>query len=64
MVYARAQARVRCPDPAQCACGGRRKLIVVIEESAVIKKIVMRIGLDPQPPPRAKARRVELFEAA
>jgi hypothetical protein len=37
---------------------------VVIEESAVIKKIVMRIGLDPQPPPRAKARRVELFEAA
>ena len=43
-------------------CGGKLKLIAVIEEPAVVEKILKHIGLDPQPPPRAQARRVDLFE--
>ena len=39
------------------------KLIAVIEEPAVSEKILKHIGLDPQPPPRERARRVDLFEA-
>ena len=50
-------------DIEQCACGGKLKLVAVIEDAAVIEKILMHIGLDPQPPPRAKARRVDLFGA-
>jgi hypothetical protein len=46
----------------RCACGGKLKLVAVIEEPDVIEKILMHIGLDPQPPPRAKARRVALFQ--
>jgi hypothetical protein len=30
----------------------------------VIEKILQHMGLDPQPPPRDKVRRLELFEAA
>ena len=51
-------------DVERCACGGKLKLIAIIEAPAVIEKILKHIGLDPQPPPRAKARRVELFGAA
>jgi hypothetical protein len=51
-------------DVEQCPCGGKLKLIAVIEEPAVIEKILKHIGLDPQPPPRAKARRVELYGVA
>ena len=50
-------------DVERCECGGKLKLIAVIEEAAVIEKILKHIGLDPQPPPRAKARRGELFGA-
>jgi hypothetical protein len=50
-------------DIERCARGGALKLIAVIEESVVIEKILKHIGLDPQPPPRANARRVELFRA-
>ena len=39
------------------AFAGKLKLIAVIE------KILKHIGLNPQPPPRAKARRVDFFEA-
>ena len=45
------------------AFAGKLKLIAVIEEPDVIEKILKHIGLNPQPPPRAKARRVDLFEA-
>ncbi len=45
----------------QCQCGGKLKLIAVIEELAVIEKILTHLGLSPQPPPREKARRVDLF---
>lgn len=46
------------------ACGGKLKLIAVIEEPAVIERILTHLGLAAQPPPRAAARRVDLFEAA
>jgi hypothetical protein len=64
MTWARLLKRVFDIDVEQCACGGKLKLIAVIEEAAVIEKILKHIGLDPQPPPREKARRVELCEAA
>ncbi len=41
--------------------GSNTKRIAVIEEPAVIEKILMHIALDPQPPPRAKTRRADLF---
>jgi hypothetical protein len=51
-------------DIEQCACGGKLKLIAIIEGPAVIEKILKHIGLDPQPPPpRAKARWVDWFGA-
>ena len=52
-------------DIEQCACGGKLKLVAVIEEPAAIEKILKHIGLDPQPPPRTAARkRVDLLEWA
>ena len=51
-------------DVEHCACGGKLKLVAVIEEAAVIGKILKHIGLDPQPPPMAPVRRVGLFEGA
>jgi len=45
----------------QCPCGGKLKLVAVIEEPAVIEKILKHIGLDPQPPPRTPSWRVALF---
>jgi hypothetical protein len=49
-------------DMERCACGGKLKLIAVIEKQAVIEKILLHIGLDAQPPPREPARRVGLFQ--
>ena len=63
MTWARLLKRVFDIEIEQCACGGKLKLIAVIEEPAVIEKILTHLGLSPQPPPRAKARRVDLFEA-
>jgi len=57
------EARVRHRHE-QCARCGKLKLIAAIEEPAVFEKILQHIGLDPKAPPRAKARRMELFEAA
>ena len=62
MTWARVLKRVFDIDIEQCACGGKLKLIAVIEELAVIAKILKHIGLDPQPQPREKARQVILFE--
>ena len=62
MTWARLLKRVFDIDIEQCACGGKLKLIAVIEEPTVIEKILKHIGLDPQPPPRAPARkRVDLL---
>ena len=49
----------RCPH-----CGGQLKLIVAIEDAAAIARILTHLGLAAQPPPRAPARRVDLFQAA
>jgi hypothetical protein len=35
-----------------------------IEEPAVIERILTHLGLAAQPPPRAPARRLDLFQAA
>jgi Putative transposase len=61
VTWGRLSRRVFDIDIEQCACGGKFKLVAVIEEPAVIGKMLTHIGLDPQPPPRAKARRVALF---
>ena len=65
MTWARLLKRVFDIDIERCECGGKLKLIAVIEEPAVIEKILMHIGLDPQPPPIAPARRrADLLEWA
>ena len=40
------------------------KLIAAIEEPAAIARILTHLGLAAQPPPRAPAVRLDLFEAA
>ena len=63
--WAQLLRRVFDIDVERCACGGKLKLIAVIEEPAVIRKILAHIGLDPQPPPVAPARRrADLLECA
>jgi hypothetical protein len=42
------------------SAGGKLKVIAMIEEPVVIETILKHIGLDPEPPPRALARRVDL----
>ena len=64
MTWARLLKRVFDIDIERCThCGGKLKIIAVIEEPDVIEKILTHIGLSPQPPPRTPARkRVDLFE--
>jgi hypothetical protein len=64
MRWAQMLKRVFAIDMERCACGGKLKFIAVIEQPEVIGKILKHLGLDPQPPPIAPARREELFEAA
>ncbi len=45
----------RCPN---CG-GGELKIIAAILERAVIQKILAHLGLDPQPPPKGRAREAE-----
>ena len=59
--WAQLLKRVFDIDIERCACGGKLKLVAVIEEPSVMEKILTHLGLSPQPPPRAKARRVDLF---
>jgi hypothetical protein len=40
------------------------RFIAAIEEPTLIERILTHLGLAAQPPPRAPARRVELFQAA
>jgi len=49
----------RCPH-----CGGQLKLIAAIEDAAAIARILTHLGLAALTPPRAPARRVDLFQAA
>ncbi len=65
VMWARLLKRVFDIDIERCQCGGKLKPITIIEEPSVIEKILKHIGLDPQPPPRAPARkRVDLLEWA
>ena len=64
MRWARLLKRVFDIDVERCMCGGKMKIIAAIEEPAVIERILTHLGLSAQPPPRAPARRVELFQAA
>ena len=57
MSWARLFKRVFDIDIERCACGGKLKLVAVIEEPAGIEKILTHLELSPQPPPRAPARR-------
>jgi hypothetical protein len=44
-------------DALRChLCGGRRKLIALIEDAAIIQKILVHLGLPHEPPPIAPAR--------
>jgi hypothetical protein len=47
----------RCPN-----CGGALKIIAAIEDPPVIIKILSHLGLSTRAPPRAPARRVDLFQ--
>ncbi len=64
MSWARLLKRVYAIDAELCRCGGKLKIIAVIEAPAVIERIVTHLGLAAQPPPRAPARRFDLFQAA
>ncbi len=58
--WARLLKRVFDIDMQHCPnCGaGELKIIVAIVERPVIEKILTHLGLDPQPPPRGRAREV------
>jgi hypothetical protein len=43
-------------------CGGALKIIAAIEDPPVIDKILSHLGLPTRAPPRAPARRVDLFQ--
>ncbi len=65
MRWAQLLERVFDIDIAHCPhCGRQLKLIAAIEEPAAIARILTHLGLAAQPPPRAPASRVDLFEAA
>ena len=64
MSWARLVKRVFDLDVERCVCGGMLNIIVAIDEPAVIERIPTHLGLCAQPPPRASARRFELFQAA
>jgi len=51
--------------PSHTACGpAELKIIAAILERPVIEKILAHLGLDPQPPPKGRAREVGLHFAA
>ena len=48
-----------CPN-----CGGAVKIIAAIEDPPVMVRILAHLGLPTRAPPRAPARRLDLFPAA
>jgi hypothetical protein len=56
--WARLLKRVFDIDMQHCpnCVGGELKIIAAILERPVIEKILTHLGLDPQPPPRGRAR--------
>ncbi len=64
MGWARLLKRVFDLDLEHCPqCGGEFRIIAAIEEPAVIARILTHLGLPARTPPRAPARRPELFQA-
>ena len=64
MRWAHLLTRVFDIDIEHCPyCGGQLKLIAAIEEPTAIARILTRLWLAAKPPPRAPARRVDLFAA-
>ena len=61
MSWARLLKRVFDIDIERRVCGGKLKIIAVIEEPAVIERILTHLRLAAQPPPRTPARRVDFF---
>jgi hypothetical protein len=65
MSWARLLKRVFGIDLEHCPnCGGQLSIIAALVEQAVIAKILTHLGLPIRAPPRAPARRTNLFEAA
>ncbi len=64
MRWAQMLKRVFDIDMERCECGGKLKLIAVIEQPDVIEKIFTHLGLAPQPLPIVPVRREALFEVA
>ena len=63
MSWARLLKRVFDIDVKHCPnCGGALKIIAAIEDPPVIVKILSHLGLPTRAPPRAPARRVDLFQ--
>jgi len=63
MSWARLLKRVFDIDIEHCPnCGGALKIIAAIEDPPVIVKILTHLGLPARAPPRASARRVDLFQ--
>jgi hypothetical protein len=63
MNWARLLKRVFDIDVKHCPnCGGALKIIAEIEDPPVIIKILSHLGLPTHAPPRASARRVDLFQ--
>jgi Putative transposase len=63
--WARLLQRVFGIDLEHCPqCGGALQIIGAIEEPSVITRILTHLGLPARAPPRAAARRLDLFQAA
>src|SRR5262249_59564235 len=63
MSCARLLKRVFDVDVEHCPnCGGALKIIAAIDDPPVIVKILSHLGLSTRGPPRAPARRVDLFQ--
>ena len=63
MSWARLLKRVFDIDVEHCPnCAGALKIIAAIEDPPVIIKILTHLGLSTRAPPRAPARRVDLFQ--
>ncbi len=61
MSWARLLKRVFDIDIERCACGGKLKIIAVIEAPDVIARILTHLGLSARPPPRAPAWRAQNY---
>ena len=57
-ILAELSGEVIVHDPGSDLSAGELKIIAAILEWPVIEKILTHLGLDPQPPPRGRAREI------